>query len=339
MTKTALVLGGGGARCAFAIGVVRYIQQHHPDIQFDIVCGTSTGSLIALLAAIGDNELAEKIFTANVTPDFLSTNHAIQRLANNHLSLYNIIPLLHKINAIVTEDRYRQLMASPRELFIATRSLQTGSNIYYSNRESNSNGYTVKKIGDVYTLRDAMVASFTQPAFMPPVDITEPDQPLQQLIDGGGPLYAPIKLAIDRGATDIYLVLHTPVEQEAYHIQFKNLVDVLERTMDWATINMSEKDIAVPMVYNHSLRYLEAIQRQLLAAGVPPETVHQCFDLPEAAPFKGKKIVNLHVIRPDTPPAAGMGGLEFINRAIRSMIADGETKAAETFKQLHIQPV
>ncbi len=329
MTKTALVLGGGGARCAFAIGVVRYLQQHHPDKPFDIVCGTSTGSLIALLTAIDDTELAEKIFTSNVTQDFFSTNHAIQRLANNQLSLYNIIPLLHKVNAIVTEERYRQLMAAPRELYIATRSLQTGGNIYFSNRESNGSGYTVKRLSDLHALRDAMVASFMQPAFMPPVDIVEEGQPLQQLTDGGGPLYAPVKLAIDRGATDIYIVLHTPVEQEAYHMQFKNLVDVLERTMDWGTINMSDGDIAVPLVYNRSLRYLEAIQQRLQAAGVPAATIQQCFDIPEAAPFKGKKILNLHVIRPDTPVTAGMGGLEFINRAIRNMIADGEAKARQ----------
>nr|WP_295870092.1 patatin-like phospholipase family protein [uncultured Chitinophaga sp.] len=329
MTKTALVLGGGGARCAFAIGVVRYLQQHYPDKSFDIICGTSTGSLIALLTAIDDAELAEKIFTANVTQDFFSTNHAIQRLANNQLSLYNIIPLLHKVNAIVTEERFRQLMAAPRELYIATRSLQTGRNIYFSNRESNSNGYTVKKLSDVHMLRDAMVASFMQPAFMPPIDIIEEGQPLQQLTDGGGPLYAPVKLAIDRGATDIYVVLHTPVTQEEYPMQFKNLVDVLERTMDWGTINMSDGDIAVPTVYNHSLRYLEAIQHRLQAAGVAADTIQECFDIPEAAPFRGKKILNLHVIRPDAPVTAGMGGLEFINRAIRNMIADGEAKARQ----------
>ncbi|MBC9930725.1 patatin-like phospholipase family protein [Chitinophaga qingshengii] len=329
MTKTALVLAGGGARCAFAIGVIKHIQQHHPDIRFDILCGTSAGSLIALLAAIGEDELIEKIFTTNVTQDYLSTNHAIQRLANNNLSLYNIIPLLHKVNAIVTEERYEQVMNSPRELYIATRSLQAGQTIYFSNREFNGNGYTVKKASDMYILRDAMVASFTQPAFMPPVDIIEPEQPLLQLIDGGGPLYAPVKLAIDRGATDIYVVLHTPVTQEEYFIQFKNLVDVLERTMDWTTINMSEGDIAVPAVYNHSLRYLEAIRQQLKAAGIPADTIDRCFNIPEAAPFKGKKILNLHVIRPDDPVDAGMSGLEFINRAIKTMIRAGELKAAK----------
>ncbi|WP_212002387.1 patatin-like phospholipase family protein [Chitinophaga sp. HK235] len=333
MTKTALVLGGGGARCAFAIGAIQYFRQHHPDIRFDILCGTSSGSLIAFLTAIEENELTEKIFTANVTQDFLSTSHAIQRLANNNLSLYNIVPLLHKVNAVISEERFQRLMTAERELFIATRSLQTGRSVYFSNQTSSESTYDIRKASDLNELRDAVVASFTQPAFMPPVEITMPDQPIQQFIDGGGPLYAPVKLAIDRGATDIYVVLHTPAAPEQYPIQFKNLVDVLERTMDWSTINLAVNDVALPLVYNQSLQYLEAIKLKLAAAGVSPDTIAACFNIPEARPFEGKKVINIRVLRPDTPLDAGMGGMEFINRAVKLMIQAGEWKAAQAMEQ------
>ncbi len=49
-TKTALVLGGGGARAAYQVGVLRAIVQGYPrnhGIPFDILCGTSAGAVNA----------------------------------------------------------------------------------------------------------------------------------------------------------------------------------------------------------------------------------------------------------------------------------------------------
>lgn len=35
MATTALVISGGGSRAAFAVGVLKYIFSHRPDINFD----------------------------------------------------------------------------------------------------------------------------------------------------------------------------------------------------------------------------------------------------------------------------------------------------------------
>ena len=47
-TKTAIVLSGGGARGAFEAGVLSGLQNR---VSFDIVCGTSIGSINAALTA------------------------------------------------------------------------------------------------------------------------------------------------------------------------------------------------------------------------------------------------------------------------------------------------
>lgn len=335
MAKTALVLGGGGARSAFAVGVIKYLQRHHPDINFDIICGTSSGALLAFLTTIGEIALAEKIFTTNATEDILSTGNTLQRLTNNNISLYNIIPLLHKINGIITDQRFDQLMSSDRELLIATKSLQTGQSIYFSNKAHTGKGTAVVKLNDVLILREVMIATFTQPVFMPPVDVETDNKPAtsHQLIDGGGPLYMPVKAAIEAGATDIYVILLTPEKPEELNIQFKNLIDVLERTMDWSTMDLALNDIAVPRLYNQSLQYLEAVKNKMKKAGVPADTIAQYFDVPEAAPFAGKKIINIHVIRPDMPTGVTMGGLEFNPRNMKIMIGEGERKAAQAMKK------
>lgn len=61
----ALVISGGGSKGAFAGGVAEYLMidcQKH----YDLFVGTSTGSLLAPLLAVGDLEMAKQVYT-NVT--------------------------------------------------------------------------------------------------------------------------------------------------------------------------------------------------------------------------------------------------------------------------------
>lgn len=58
--KTALVLGGGGARGAYEIGIWKACREE--GLVFDIVTGTSVGSINGALVAQDDFELAEKLW-------------------------------------------------------------------------------------------------------------------------------------------------------------------------------------------------------------------------------------------------------------------------------------
>ncbi|MGI2113318.1 patatin-like phospholipase family protein [Shewanella frigidimarina] len=52
--STALVLGGGGARAAYQIGVLKALVQFYPrnhNVPFDIICGTSAGAINAISIA------------------------------------------------------------------------------------------------------------------------------------------------------------------------------------------------------------------------------------------------------------------------------------------------
>jgi NTE family protein len=48
MTRTALVISGGGSKGAFAVGVLRNLFER--GLAFDLAAGTSTGALILPLA-------------------------------------------------------------------------------------------------------------------------------------------------------------------------------------------------------------------------------------------------------------------------------------------------
>jgi NTE family protein len=61
----ALDISGGGSKGAFAGGVAEYLMKNGQK-EYDLFVGASTGSLLAPLLAVGDLELAKKIYT-NVT--------------------------------------------------------------------------------------------------------------------------------------------------------------------------------------------------------------------------------------------------------------------------------
>ncbi len=61
----ALVISGGGSKGAFAGGVAEYLMVNCQK-KYDLFVGTSTGSLLAPLLAVGDLELAKAVYT-NIT--------------------------------------------------------------------------------------------------------------------------------------------------------------------------------------------------------------------------------------------------------------------------------
>ena len=58
--KTALVLGGGGSRGAYEIGVCKALEEL--EIEIDMVFGTSVGAINGAMIAQGDLALAEKLW-------------------------------------------------------------------------------------------------------------------------------------------------------------------------------------------------------------------------------------------------------------------------------------
>lgn len=70
MKKNALILGGGGSRGAYQIGVWKALTEE--DWPIDIVCGTSVGALNSALIAQGDYPLAEYLWLSLRTKDVLA---------------------------------------------------------------------------------------------------------------------------------------------------------------------------------------------------------------------------------------------------------------------------
>lgn len=324
MATTALVISGGGSRGAFAVGALKYLYAQHPAVTFDLFCGTGTSAIIAPLAALGEISLLEKLFTSNSTADIVNTSTMMQRFPQSN-SLYNATALTQKINNIFTDNRFRALQQLEPEVFVTGKCLQTNRTTYFSPRSNDAvkKDYDIVSLHDNYTFREAVLASCSMPVFIPPVEVASLPDHVQQFTNGGGTHYDPIKLAIDKGATTIYAILLTPEipGEEAFH--FKNLLDILERQVDHATNEMAGLELSG--FINDSLRYLDAIKKKMKAAGIA--NVDDYFDIP-VNPFREKRMVNLHIIRPQQALDVHMGGLEFIPAVMQEMLDEGEKRAA-----------
>jgi len=332
MGKTALVVSGGGSKGAFAVGVIKYIQANLPAIKFDTFCGTSTGSLIVPLVAMGEMDLLEKLYTTKKTEDIILTGNVINRFINNN-SLFNVSPLAQQITDIYTDARFNKLVKSKKEVFITAVCLQTGRITYFTTTgmPAVNTDYDVVKMKDGQTLREAVLASSCQPVFLPPIEVQAVPEKPRQFVDGGLREYAPIQLAIDNGATDIYAILLTPATPPENNISFRHVMEILQQTIDWFTNDVGVNDVQLPLVYNRALEYINAVKDKMKKAGIPQVDIDHYFDIPFANPFMGKVPLNIHIIRPEKPLGGGAGGLEFDPATMQAMVATGEARAAAYF--------
>lgn len=326
--KRALVISGGGSRGAFAVGVIRYLSTRFPAIAFDSIIGTSTGALIAPLAATGDLNLLVKLYTTTTTSNIILKGNIVNRLLSSN-SLYDASPLAQLVTQYYNDAFCQKLFALQKEIYLVTTCLQTSDIVYFTNRDVHlKTGFDVRKLLNADELRRAVMASACEPVFMPPIEIKKGSMPLRQYVDGGVRELAGLQLAIDAGAEEIYAILLTPADAPVEEKNFSNTLSILEQTVDIFTQDVGLNDVQLPLAYNRALGYIAAVQGKMLAAGVPQQTIDSYFTIPDS-PFTGKKPLKIRIIRPDAPLGGGPGGLTFDPAEMKGMLALGEQKAAD----------
>ena len=334
MAKTALVVSGGGSKGAFAVGVIRQLAMEFPDTSFDILVGTSTGSLIVPLVALDELDLLEQLYTTVNTSDIiLEGNVGVRLLSEN--SLYDAKPLANLIKANLNDARCQQLLDSTKELYLATTCLQTERAVYFSTESPPMVGdYDVVKLNSPDELRRAIMASACQPVFMPPIEVKKGSLPLRQYVDGGVREYAGIQLAIDAGAEEIFAVLLSTGKDTTIEVPFGDAFAILKQTMDIFISDVGSNDIRVPAIYNRALRYIDAVKKKMKDDGTAPAKIDSWFNIPNNNPFNGKKPLKIHLIRPADPLGGGPGGLDFNPLQMKAMLAKGKQTISQYMANL-----
>jgi NTE family protein len=324
MSKTALVVSGGGSKGAFAVGVLKQLAASFPKISFDMYIGTSTGSLIVPLVAAGQLALLENIYTTVTTAQIITMGNVVTRLLTAP-SLYDATPLANLIQTNLTDALCQQILQLPAPVFLTTTCLQTEQSVNWSTQPPPAGtDLIINQLTSPDELRHAVLASACQPVFMQPIEVQPGANPTRQYVDGGVKEYVGIQLAIEAGADEIYAIVLSPQQQPPAQQVYNDAFTILEQTIDIFTSGVGFDNIQIPMLYNEGLRYIADVQQRMLAAGLSQDQIDNYFNTPDPNRFKGRQPVKIYVIQPVQALNAGPGGLDFDPANMQQMLALGE---------------
>ncbi len=326
MRKRALVISGGGSRGAFAVGAVKALVQQFPQINFDIYVGTSTGSLIAPLAAAGNIALLEQMYTTIHTNDVVLGGNIGARLTQS-ISLFDATPLSNLINKYYNDTVATGIMNLNKQIYMTTVCLQTGESVIFSNKPPLANSdYDIVKCKNTTIFRRAVLASCCQPAFMQPIEIDITANPVRQYVDGGVREYAGVQIAVDAGAEEIFAISLKAFDNSAETKKYTSAIDILFKTIDIFSADVGANDFKVPEVYNSALQYIDGVKKKMIAAGVTQQKIDEYFNVASQPAYAGKKPLRIHHIYPEAPLGGGAGGLVFDPAEMKAMLAKGEIR-------------
>jgi NTE family protein len=325
----ALVISGGGSKGAFAVGILKRLLREYPNLSFDTFVGTSTGSLIAPLAAMGNYDLLEQLYTSITNKDVIEKFNIGDRINEN--SIFGSTPLWNLINKYYTDANYDLLLQSGKKIYLTTVCLQTSELVVFTN-ETNfipSKYYEIKVFQNADHFRKAVMASASQPVFMTPIKINlkiqgEPN-PNFQYVDGGVREYAGVQMAIDAGATEIFTILLSTGEKVIVDTTFTSIFPILQQTIDIFTEDVGKNDLIIPEQYNEALVYIDAVKKKMKRAGIDVAQIEEWFKIRgKESPYENKVPIKFFTFRPTAPLGGGPGGLTFDIDEMKRMLAAGQ---------------
>jgi predicted acylesterase/phospholipase RssA len=336
MARTALVISGGGAKGAFAVGVANRLHAG-AGLEFDIIAGTSTGAIIAPLALLGNYaqlRLLYQQFDSSQLFRELTPLAALQ--AGYLLDTGGLRALCARVFTPALFDALQQATAGGKQLVAAAVGIESGRLTYFYMgaepvRPSDRDAFAIESAAD---LVDAVMASASQPVVMQPATFRG-----RVYVDGGIREYVPIRVAVDNGATDVYAVLLSLAAPDPAP-GTQGLVATLLRTIDLFGNEVMRDDVETPQVIHDAVALTEALRTRLDAA-IPAarETIDGTVDAVVAAsPFAQARLANLYAIYPDATLLAD--SLHFNVQDMNRMMGLGEDKAdrliAEGFQPVRI---
>jgi len=279
----ALVLSGGGARGAYQAGALKYLIGDL-GLRYDILCGISVGALNCGFLSMFSKEketdgLAELV---NIW-ETISTEKVHKRwfpFGRLHClwekSLYNSKPLMDLVRSRLDLNIVRN---SGKMVGVGAVSLSTGKFRMFTQNDD--------------SFVDGVLASSSFPAFLTPIEI---DGELWS--DGGIKEVTPLQQAIDFGATEIDVIMCSPLKPSEAYNENDNTIDVAMRSIGVMNDEIMVNDIKMALMYN-----------KLVSLGAAGD----------------KRIINIKLIYPDS--GLNIDSLVFDHDKIMNLINQGYEEA------------
>lgn len=242
----ALVISGGGSKGAFAGGVAHYLigeAQH----KYDLFVGTSTGSLLISHLALGKMGKIREIYSSvdqdsifSNCPFIIKKRHGVEIIAINHINvLKNFIRgkktfgesenLRKLIRKSITREEFDQLKEGEADLVVTVSNLSLNQVEYKSIREC-----TYEEFCDWIWISSN---------YTPFMSLAKRNG--CEYADGGLGSIVPIEEALERGATEVdVVVLHTEVDY-INRMSSKNPFDLITTIIGFVLDRIEDQNIRI----------------------------------------------------------------------------------------------
>lgn len=242
----ALVISGGGSKGAFAGGVAQYLLQIKKH-EYDLLLGTSTGSLLIPHLALGNIEKIHSVYTNvnmskifNICPFVVKVKDGVDIVTINH---FNVLRQFIKGKRTFGESKgLKKYIKSNFSIsdFNQLKNLKKDVVITVTNFTTNEAEY--KSVKDC-TYDEFCEWSWISSNYVPFMSLVEKNN--FEYGDGGFSSLVPIREAINRGATEIdVIILETEVNMEKTVIgknPFSLMIDLFRIALD----QVEKHDIAI----------------------------------------------------------------------------------------------
>ncbi|CAG4993801.1 hypothetical protein DYBT9275_01237 [Dyadobacter sp. CECT 9275] len=294
----ALVLGGGSMKGAFQVGAIQAVLEN--GFEPDMVYGISVGALNTtfLINETGrqlmQNEEIRWPLAGRKLLEFWIKNitqpHDISRL-RSRVKL-GVNTLMSRFDGLLDPVPLHLLIRkNVRDEYVQRCTIK--SKVGAVNIESGEIKYV--STDDPHFL-DYVYASSSIPMLMPGVPIAD-----AEYLDGGLREVAPVRQAIEDGATEIVLIAcHSPLLYRPEGMNTRNLITLIERI----------RDITVNQIVNNNIQWAESYVDRSILRGRP---------------------MKLTVIRPETPLVLDMQ--RFTSEDISRLIVEGYRIGVKTVTQ------
>jgi len=227
----ALVLSGGGSRGAFQVGALQALAEYETP-EYDLFCGVSVGAVNASFLAMFHDDMfrAGTIKLTDLWNELRTSKIYKRRFPFGKInglwapSLFNSAPFADLIKSRVD---IHEITNMNHELIVGAVSTKTGE-------------YHIFDTASKYIL-DAIIASAAFPLVFTPVTLGNSGS----WVDGGVINATPLQAAIDRGATDIDVILTENKTPIPYNTEPKNVLELGTRVLGFMAREIFENDIAL----------------------------------------------------------------------------------------------
>lgn len=233
----ALVISGGGSKGAFAGGVAQYLIENNKK-EYDLFLGTSTGSLLIPHLALGNLKKIEELYTSvdmnkifNVNPFLIKSKDGVDIVAINHFSV---------IRQLIKGKRTFGESKNLLKLIKSNFPIEEFNDLKFSNKDVVVTVTNISKTETEYkSIKDCSYDEFCEWVwisgnYIPFMSLVTKNN--FEYADGGFLNLVPIQEAINRGATEIDVVI---LETEANIVNkttgknpFSLLIDLMQLTLE-----------------------------------------------------------------------------------------------------------